>query len=119
MAGRAVIRSILRRCGAFLILVTIFVRELAVSSVAVARLALAKNPQLSPAIIAVPMDLRTDAGIATLANLVSLTPGTTSLHVSDDRRLLYVHCLDAPAADLVAREIKAGFGFWVREMERR
>lgn len=119
MVRRTVIRSIIRRSGAFLVLVTLFLRELAVSSITVARLALARDPQLSPAIIAVPLNLRTDAGITALANLVSLTPGTTSLHVSEDRRLLYVHCLDAPAADMVAEEIKAGFGFWVREMETR
>lgn len=113
------IPSLTRRAGAFLVLAALFLRELIVSSVAVARLALARKPQSSPAIIAVPLDLRTDMGITVLANMVSLTPGTTSLHVSEDRRLLYVHCLDAPSVDTVVRQIKTGFEFWVRELETR
>jgi multisubunit Na+/H+ antiporter MnhE subunit len=49
----------------------------------------------------IPVDARTDWGVALFAYLVSLTPGSTCLHVSDDRRSLYVHLLDAP--DIPAR----------------
>lgn len=51
------------------------------------------NATLRPAIIAVPLELRTDARIAALANMATLTPGTTALHVSDDRKILYIHVL--------------------------
>ncbi|RMX08202.1 sodium:proton antiporter [Corticibacter populi] len=90
----------LRACGR---LAVIFLRELALSSWAVASAAFARKPRVAPAIIAVPLRLRSEMGIATLANLVSLTPGTTSLHVSDDRQTLYVHCLDgSDPAGLIA-----------------
>ena len=52
-----------------------------------------------------------------LANLVSLTPGTTSLHVSDDRKILYVHCLDAPVVDEIVADIKDTFERRIAEIE--
>ncbi len=106
-----------RRLVAVGMLAAIFLRELVASSVAVARAVFARDPHVSPAIIAIPIDLRTDLAIASLANLVSLTPGTTSLHVSEDRSTLYVHCLDAPSAQEVATSIKATFEHYLREIE--
>ncbi|MCK9510140.1 MAG: Na+/H+ antiporter subunit E [Pigmentiphaga sp.] len=99
-------------------LCAIFIRELALSSWSVAAAAFARDSRLSPAIIAVPLQLRTDMGIMTLANLVSLTPGTTSLHVSQDRSLLYVHCLDAGATDDVIAGIRETFEDTIKEMEQ-
>ena len=105
------------RIRAAVMLLGIFIRELVKSSVTVARTAFTVRPHLSPAIIAVPIQLRTDLGIAALANLVSLTPGTTSLHVSDDRKILYVHCLDAPSAENVVNDIQNTFERFLREIE--
>ena len=61
-----------------------------------------------PAIVVVPLDARTDLEIAVLANLVSLTPGTLSLEVSDDRSALYVHGMFVDDPDAFRREIKDG-----------
>jgi multicomponent Na+:H+ antiporter subunit E len=44
-------------------------------------------------ILAVPLSVRSDAGITLFANLISLTPGTLSLDVSDDREYLYIHSM--------------------------
>jgi multicomponent Na+:H+ antiporter subunit E len=66
------------------------------------------------AIVAVPLDVRSDAGISVLANMITLTPGTTSLHVSDDRRVLYVHVMNV--SDQSVRQIKDGFERSVREV---
>jgi multicomponent Na+:H+ antiporter subunit E len=95
----------------------IFLKELVVSSVAVARSVLGAKDASSPAIIAVPIGLRTAAGVTTLANCVSLTPGTTSLHVSEDMATLYIHVLDAPSADVVIASIKATFEARIKEIE--
>ena len=48
---------------------------------------------MRPGVIAVPLEAETDAEITLLANLISLTPGTLSLDVSPDRRVLYVHVM--------------------------
>lgn len=61
-----------------------------------------------PGIIGVPLDARTDFEIMVVANLISLTPGTLSLDISDDRRVLYVHVMFLDDVDTVRREIKEG-----------
>lgn len=105
------------RAWAAFVLGLIFLRELALSSVLVARTAFAPNIDIVPAIIAVPLDLRTDFGVALVANLVSLTPGTTSLHTSTDGKILYVHALDAVDDEAVIASIKNTFEKWVRKVE--
>jgi multicomponent Na+:H+ antiporter subunit E len=109
--------TIFSRVGQTAILSAVFVRELVLSSVAVARQVLGDSSALRPAIIAVPLDLRSKAGITTLANCVSLTPGTTSLHVSEDLDTLYVHVLDAPNPDAVVKNIKNTFETRIKEIE--
>lgn len=109
--------GLISRGFAGLVLILIFVRELVKSSVAVARTAFARKIDVEPAIVAVPLDLKTDLGVAIVANLVSLTPGTTSLHTSEDGRTLFVHALDALDADAVVSDIKNSFEKWVLKME--
>ena len=88
----------------------IFAWELVLSSLRVARQVLTPRLHMRPGVIAVPLDVRTDAQITLLANLNSVTPGSLSLDVSDDRRTLYVHVMDIVDGDVDAtrREIKEG-----------
>ena len=109
--------SFARRLWAFVILCCVFMIELVKASVDVAIAVFSDKGKLRPAIVAVPIDLKTDMGIATLANLVSLTPGTTSMHVSDDRKTLYVHVLDRESDDDVINSIKNVFETRVRAVE--
>ncbi len=106
-----------RRLWALAVLFATFLTELVKSASRVAIAVLSPRAALAPAVVAVPIDLRSDLGIATLANLVTLTPGTTSLHVSEKRDTLYVHVLDAPSADAVARDIKNTFERLIRRIE--
>lgn len=109
--------TIVKRIGMSMTLGVVFIGELIRSSVAVARQVLGDSSQLEPAIIAVPLDLRSRAGVTALANCVSLTPGTTSLHVSEDLTTLYVHVLDAPQPEAVVQSIKTTFETRLKEIE--
>lgn len=109
--------SMISRTGAGTVLFVIFFRELITSSWAVARAAFARVPETRSAIVAVPVTLKTDLGIATLANMITLTPGTCSLHVSDDRQWIYVHALDAPDPESVVSAIVSTFEDRIRKME--
>ena len=64
---------------------------LLVSSIRVAVVILSPKPKIDPGIVAVPLTLKSDGGIFVLANSVTLTPGTLSLNVSEDKKYLYVH----------------------------
>jgi multicomponent Na+:H+ antiporter subunit E len=71
-----------------------------------------------PGIVGIPLEARTDAEITLLANLITLTPGTLSLDVSDDRGTLYVHAMFVDDPEALRREIKDGFERRVLELLR-
>jgi len=93
--------------GAALELFVTFLYDLLVASLTVARIVLAPRRGNRPAIVAVPVDARTEWGVALFAYLVSATPGSTCLHVADDRRTLFVHFLDAPDVRARAADMKS------------
>lgn len=87
-----------------------FVWELLVANIRVARDVLRPGPlRMKPRVIAVPLDLRGEVPVTLLANVLSLTPGTLSLDVSDDRKTLFVHAIHAPDAEQAKAEVKQGF----------
>lgn len=98
-----------------LLLVALFFKELSLSAIKVAILVVRPNMRLRPGIFAFPLTLTRDFEITLLANLITLTPGTLSVDVSDDRKTLYVHALDChdPAAE--KRAISGGFERRIRE----
>ncbi len=98
-----------------LVLTAVFFKELSLSAIKVALLVIRPNMQLRPGIFAFPLTLTRDFEITLLANLITLTPGTLSVDVSDDRKTLYVHALDChdPAAE--KRAISTGFERRIRE----
>jgi multicomponent Na+:H+ antiporter subunit E len=89
-------------------LLLFFFYELFVSSLQVAWDVLTPKLRAKPDIVDVPLDLDDDRAITVLAILVSLTPGTLALDVSEDRRTLLVHAMFADDPDEVRRSIKDG-----------
>ncbi|WP_207955575.1 Na+/H+ antiporter subunit E [Segetibacter sp. 3557_3] len=49
------------------------------------------NLHMKPGIVKMELDARTDLEITLLASLISLTPGTLVIDVSDDKKVMYVH----------------------------
>jgi multicomponent Na+:H+ antiporter subunit E len=90
-------------------LLLLFVYELILSAWRVAVLVLSPRMDLKPGIFAYPLKVDRDFEIALLANLITLTPGTLSVDVSDDRRTLYVHAIDASDPEQARRDIASGF----------
>ena len=63
---------------------------------------------MRPGVIGIPLDAETDLEITMLANVISLTPGTLSLDVSEDRKTLYIHAMYVENPDDLRTEIKDG-----------
>lgn len=90
-------------------LMVMFVYELVLSSVRVAIMVLNPKMELKPGIFAYPLKVDRDFEITLLANLITLTPGTLSVDVSDDRRTLYIHTVDCTDPDGLREDIADGF----------
>ena len=72
----------------------ILAREIWLSAVTVAKLVLGPLERLRSGFIAIPMDAETDIEITTLANSITLTPGTITVHVDPNRRTIIIHAID-------------------------
>jgi multisubunit Na+/H+ antiporter MnhE subunit len=109
--------TLLRRIRAALMLLAVFLWDLVVASLGVARIVLSPRIDTAPAIIVVPVELERPWAVALAAYFASLTPGSTCLHVSDDRRLLYIHVLHTADAAAWTARFKRHFVRWIRELE--
>ncbi len=96
-------------------LMVMFLYELVVSSLSVAWEVIRPRPAARPAVVDMPLDLKTDGGIFLVSNLITLTPGTLSLSVNADKTVLQVHAMFADDPDQIVRELKNGMEKWVRE----
>ena len=77
------------------------------------------NPDaLRPGVIAVPLDVKSNVEITLLANLITLTPGTLTLDVSTDKRVMYVHTIEFEDKASFIKGIKDGFEKRVIEVMR-
>lgn len=92
--------------------------ELILANLRVAYDVVTPTHHMRPGILAIPLDARTDVEITMLANLITLTPGTLSLDVSTDRRVLYIHAMYIDDAEAVRRRVKRGYERRVLEMLR-
>lgn len=61
---------------------------------------------MRPGVVAMPLMSQTEAEIMLVTNLISLTPGTLSLDVSDDRSTLYVHAMFLQDEQTLLKEMK-------------
>ncbi len=72
----------------------IFAWELIIANYQVTKLVLSPNPKFRSGFLALPMEATTDFEVTTLANSITLTPGTISVHVVEDRNTLVIHAID-------------------------
>lgn len=98
-----------QRIGKAVGLAATFVYELILSAWRVATIVMRPKIELEPGIIAFPLTVDTDFEITMLANLITLTPGTLSVDVSEDRKTLFIHCIDVPDPQATIDDIKNGF----------
>jgi multicomponent Na+:H+ antiporter subunit E len=71
-------------------------REIVLSNLQVAKIILSRNPQFHPGIWRMSITQQSDLGRAILANSITLTPGTVSIHVRDKE--IWFYALDRSIA---------------------
>ncbi|MDI9640896.1 Na+/H+ antiporter subunit E [Kamptonema cortianum] len=120
LAHRGIVesKSYIRQLPQFLSLAAFFLWELIVANFRLALDLLTPGISMKPAIIAMPLDAETDAEITLVASLITLTPGTLSMDVSEDRKTLYVHAMYADNEEELVQSLKNGFERRVLEVLR-
>ncbi|WP_312325869.1 Na+/H+ antiporter subunit E [Stenotrophomonas sp.] len=87
-------------------LVCVTLWDILVSNIRVAIQVLGPERRIHPGFIWLPLDIANIHGIAALTSMITLTPGTVSAALSDDRRYLLVHVLHLEDPDALIKEIK-------------
>ena len=91
-------------------------RDIVVANLQVTVRILGPLERLQPGFVWVPLALTDPRAITLLAGIVTMTPGTVSADVSDDRRHLLVHGLDIDDPAGLVAEIKSRYETPIREM---
>lgn len=106
------------RLWAIIKLGLIFNRELILSNISVLLLVIRPKLNIHPMIFALPTELEQDWEITLLSSLITLTPGTMVLNVSDDQNTLYIHAIDVDDVDDAINSIKNSFEKAIMEVSR-
>lgn len=108
----------MRKVWAIIRLVLLFIKELFLSSFTVAWQTVSPKLNFRPGIFAYSTELESDWEVTLLACLISLTPGTLTLEVSQDKRSLYIHAMDIKDVDEHIEQIRNTFETAILEVKR-
>jgi multicomponent Na+:H+ antiporter subunit E len=86
--------------------VVVFSKEVVIANLDVAYRVLRPTPQFEPQVVLVPLRVQTALGITTIANSITITPGTVTLDHDPDENALYVHMIDGRDPDEVVEPIR-------------
>jgi len=96
----------------------VFLFEVVKANIDVVKIVLSPKLEMTPGIIAYEMDVKTEAGITLLANSITLTPGTLSVDISEDRKTLYIHALHVEDAEVLKKSIHDSLEKYTKEILR-
>jgi len=99
-------------------LIIYLVWEMILSTLQVAHNVVMPNPHMKPGVVAVPLDIKSNVEILILANCITLTPGSLTLDVSEDRKTLYAHAMFIESPEKFRQAVKSGFERRILELFR-
>lgn len=99
-------------------LILLFIKELISANMDIVKLVYKPKLEFEPGIFAMPTQLKSNWEITLLANLITLTPGTLTVAISDDNTHLYIHAMDIDDIDESIAEIKDTFEKAIMEVTR-
>nr|WP_106780615.1 Na+/H+ antiporter subunit E [Lysinibacillus timonensis] len=106
------------RVWAIIKLIILFIKELVLANISVLVLVIKPKLQMQPAFFKYDTKLTSDWEITLLSALITLTPGTVVVHVSDDSKSLYIHVIDSNDIDETIDSIKNSFEKAILEVSR-
>lgn len=93
-----------------------FLLDLLQANLRMVGIILSPKMKLRPAVVAVPLILTSEPAIILLANLMTLTPGTLTLDISTDRRMLYIHTVFLDDPEQFKQQLIEGYEQRLKEL---
>jgi len=101
-------KKILFKIPHFFIFILFYMKEMVKANLYLARDILSPKMRISPGIVKINIRADSDNRILALFNLITMTPGSISMDISDDRKSIYVHGMYVKDRDSFEAEIKEG-----------
>lgn len=95
--------------GAALSLLGVFLYDVLMSNIDVARRVLGPESRIHPGYIRVPLDIRDPRAVSVLASIITMTPGTLSAALEAEGRVLLVHCFHLTDPEATVASIKSRY----------
>lgn len=86
--------------------VLLFLWELLTANIDVAYRVLSPSMPIEPDVVEVPLRVESDLAVTTIANSITLTPGTLTMDYNDERNALYVHGITGANKQAVLKPIR-------------
>lgn len=99
-------------------LTLLFLKELILSNITVVKHVLQPKLDIKPGIFSLETELESDWEIVLLSLLITLTPGTLVVDVSDDQKTLFIHAMNIDDIDESIQSIKDTFEKAIMEVSR-
>lgn len=86
--------------------IVFYIIRLVQSNIYIAYDILTPKMHTNPGLIKVPITLKSDIALLLFSNLVSMTPGTLSIDITEDKKYLWVHVLYKKSEEGVLNNIQ-------------
>ncbi|WP_181693475.1 Na+/H+ antiporter subunit E [Natronomonas sp. LN261] len=83
-----------------------FFKQVLVANVDVAYRVLVPGATLEPQVILVPLRVESELGVTTIANSITITPGTVTIDYEPDENALYVHAIDGREPEALVEPVR-------------
>ena len=105
-----------RKISLMLGLLGVFLLDMLRANIRMAILILSPRMKLRPAVVAVPLVLKSKSAIVLLINLITLTPGTLSLDITTDQSVMFVHTVYLEDPEQFKQQLLTGYEKRLQEL---
>jgi len=104
--GRTDIWYVARATPYVVLYLAVFIKDLVTANLDVALRVIHPRMPLETRVVVVPLRVKRSTAITTIANSITLTPGTLTMDYDDEQNALYVHAMAASTDDEVIDPIR-------------
>lgn len=98
--------NVLKRTYYTIEFIVFYLIKLVQSNIYIAYDILTPKMHTNPCLLKVPLIINSNLGLLLFSNLLSMTPGTLSIDITDDKKFIWVHVLYKKSEDEMLAEIQ-------------
>ena len=109
-------RSYIYKTWVALVLLLVFIKDMIFASFVVIVQVLKPKLTVKPGIVRYETDLETAGQITVLTSIITLVPGSVSMQVSPDGKIIYIHVFDIDGEDAFVKDVRERYEKRIKEV---